>query len=36
MVAQDGRNVMPVENQNYKYVPWQSIARALDLEMRGE
>jgi len=35
MIAQDGRNVMPVENQNYKYVPWESIARALKLEMRG-
>ena len=34
MVAQDGRNVLPVENQNYKYVPWESIARALNLEMR--
>ena len=34
MIAQDGRNVLPVENQNYKYVPWESIARALDLEMR--
>ena len=36
MVAQDGRNVMPVENQNYKYVPWESIARALKLKMRSE
>jgi len=36
MIAQDGRNVMPVENQNYKYVPWESIARALKLEMRRE
>ena len=36
MVAQDGRNVMPVENQNYKYVPWAAIARALQLEMRGD
>ena len=35
LIAQDGRNVMPVENQNYKYVPWSAIARALDLEMRG-
>jgi len=34
MIAQDGRNVMPVENQNYKYVSWEDIARALDLEMR--
>jgi 3-phytase len=34
MVAQDGRNVMPVENQNYKMVPWESIAKALKLEMR--
>jgi len=34
MIAQDGRNVLPVENQNYKYVPWESIAKALKLEMR--
>jgi 3-phytase len=34
MIAQDGRNVMPVENQNYKYVPWEAIAGALGLEMR--
>lgn len=34
MIAQDGRNVLPVENQNYKYVPWEAIAEALDLEMR--
>jgi 3-phytase len=34
MVAQDGRNVLPSQNQNYKYVPWESIARALKLEMR--
>jgi 3-phytase len=36
MIAQDGRNVMPVENQNYKYVPWESIAKALGLEMRED
>ena len=34
MIAQDGRNVLPGELQNYKYVPWESIARALNLEMR--
>lgn len=34
MVAQDGRNVMPAENQNYKYVSWADIAKALKLEMR--
>ncbi|MDP2261493.1 MAG: phytase [Caulobacter sp.] len=34
MIAQDGRNVLPVETQNYKYVPWKSIAEALNLEMR--
>lgn len=33
-VAQDGRNVMPVENQNFKIVPWKAIAEALGLEMR--
>lgn len=34
LIAQDGRNVLPGELQNYKYVPWESIARALNLEMR--
>ncbi len=34
MIAQDGRNVLPVENQNFKYVPWSEIARALNLEAR--
>jgi 3-phytase len=34
MIAQDGRNVMPVGNQNFKYVPWTAIADALGLEVR--
>jgi 3-phytase len=34
MIAQDGRNMLPVENQNFKFVPWSTIARALNLEMR--
>ena len=34
MIAQDGRNVLPGELQNYKYVPWTSIAWALGLEVR--
>lgn len=34
LVAQDGRNVLPGELQNYKYIPWSRIAEALDLEMR--
>lgn len=34
MVAQDGRNVLPVENQNYKIVPWKAIADVLGLEVR--
>ncbi len=34
LIAQDGRNVLPGENQNFKYVPWASIAAALGLEMR--
>lgn len=34
LVVQDGRNFLPTENQNYKYVPWQAIAEALDLELR--
>ncbi|HET8553202.1 MAG TPA: phytase [Rhodanobacteraceae bacterium] len=36
MIAQDGRNVMPQENQNYKYVPWDAIARALHLDVREQ
>jgi len=36
LVAQDGANVMPAENQNYKYVPWKSIADALGLEVRQD
>jgi 3-phytase len=34
MIAQDGRNMLPVENQNFKFVPWSAIARALKLETR--
>ncbi|MGH7025806.1 phytase [Brevundimonas sp.] len=34
LIAQDGRNVLPGENQNFKYVPWKSIAEALGLEVR--
>ncbi|TPD55542.1 MAG: phytase [Thalassolituus maritimus] len=31
LVVQDGRNVMPAENQNYKLVSWSDIARELKL-----
>lgn len=31
LVVQDGRNRMPVENQNFKYVPWSDIADQLGL-----
>ena len=34
LIAQDGRNVLPGELQNYKYIPWDRVAEALDLEMR--
>jgi 3-phytase len=34
MVAQDGRNVLPGENQNFKIVRWSGIAAALKLEQR--
>ncbi len=34
MVAQDGRNVSPPENQNYKFVPWDNIAKALGLQAK--
>lgn len=36
VVVQDGANVMPVENQNFKYVPWKSVADALGLEVRQD
>lgn len=31
-MAQDGLNLMPAANQNYKVVPWEAIADALGLE----
>jgi 3-phytase len=34
LVAQDGRNVLPVERQNFKIVAWKDIASALNLEVR--
>ena len=34
MIAQDGRNMLPVENQNFKFVSWSEIAKALNLETR--
>ena len=34
MVAQDGRNVLPGEKQNFKIVNWADIAAALKLESR--
>jgi 3-phytase len=34
MIAQDGRNMLPVENQNFKFVPWSTIAKSLNLESR--
>lgn len=34
MIAQDGRNVLPSETQNFKYVSWSDIATALNLEVR--
>ncbi|WP_136161345.1 phytase [Sphingomonas flavalba] len=34
MVAQDGRNVLPGEKQNFKIVSWADIAAALKLESR--
>jgi myo-inositol-hexaphosphate 3-phosphohydrolase len=29
-VVQDGRNLMPVERQNFKYVSWQDVMKALE------
>ena len=34
LVAQDGRNVLPAENQNFKIVPWKAIADVMNLEVR--
>ncbi|MGE3582423.1 MAG: phytase, partial [Hyphomonadaceae bacterium] len=34
MIAQDGRNISPPEFQNFKLVPWERIAGALNLEVR--
>jgi 3-phytase len=34
LVAQDGRNIMPPDTQNFKMVPWADIATALGLELR--
>ncbi|MDB2387336.1 phytase, partial [Shewanella sp.] len=31
MIVQDGRNRMPEQNQNFKWVPWQDIAKMLQL-----
>lgn len=33
-IAQDGRNVSPQQYQNFKLVPWSSIAAAMNLETR--
>ena len=33
-VTQDGRNISPPDNQNYKLVPWETIAARLHLEQR--
>ena len=35
-VAQDGRNVSPPENQNFKLVPWDRVAKALGLKVSYE
>ena len=32
LVVQDGRKRMPETNQNFKYVPWDKIAQALNLD----
>jgi 3-phytase len=31
-IAQDGRNITPAENQNFKLVPWERIADPLSLD----
>jgi len=29
LVVQDGRNLMPAERQNFKYVSWEDVMKAL-------
>lgn len=31
LIVQDGRNITPAENQNFKIVPWERVAAALKL-----
>lgn len=31
-IAQDGRNITPAERQNFKFVAWENIARAIKLQ----
>ena len=31
LVVQDGRNISPVERQNFKIVPWERVATAMGL-----
>jgi len=31
LIVQDGRNISPVEKQNFKIVPWERVAQALGL-----
>ena len=32
LVVQDGRNITPDERQNFKFVPWERVAEALQLD----
>jgi len=34
-VVQDGRNITPAERQNFKLVPWERIAEAMNLEVHN-
>ncbi|MFS1436849.1 phytase [Shewanella sp. 10N.286.48.A6] len=36
MVVQDGRNRMPDENQNFKWVPWMEISNTLQLDSKDK
>ncbi|MDA0680996.1 MAG: phytase [Proteobacteria bacterium] len=35
LIVQDGRNITPVDKQNYKIVPWERVAEALGLEVHA-
>jgi len=35
LVAQDGRNITPADRQNFKLVPWERVAEAMNLDIHS-